>query len=51
MFTRIYTKSFDYFPDEIKSEIINSLLMYAERMSNEDEYCVENWDISRSILR
>ena len=51
MFTRIYTKSFDYFPIEIKSEIIDQLSMYADQMSNEDEQYVENWDISRRILR
>ena len=46
-FTKIYTKSFKYFPEDIKERIINELTKYADLMTEEDENYLENWDMTK----
>ena len=46
---KIYSKSFIYFPEEIRERIINRLKEYADIMSEEEEKCVENWDMTLDI--
>ena len=43
---KIYTKSFCYFPEDIKDRIIERLFKYTEPMNVIDELCLENWDIT-----
>ena len=45
---KIYTKSFCYFPEDIKEHIIEQLLKYAECMSADDEIYLEKWDMTIS---
>ena len=49
VFTRIYSKSFIYFPDDIKEKLISELKKYADIMSDEDEKVIENWDMTNKI--
>jgi len=42
----IYSKSFSYFPEKIKQKIIEQLIKYSKCMTIEDEFNLENWDIS-----
>jgi hypothetical protein len=46
LFHKIYSKSFIYFPEDIKDEIINKLKKYAEIMDEEEEQYLENWDLT-----
>tara|TARA_B100001287_G_C22686338_1_gene533911 strand:- start:6828 stop:8057 length:1230 start_codon:yes stop_codon:yes gene_type:complete len=46
LFNKIYSKSFVYFPEDIKDEIIEKLKSYAEFMNDEEEKYLENWDIT-----
>ena len=45
-FNKIYSKSFVYFPREIKDILIERLTKYADVMSDEEERCLENWDMT-----
>lgn len=42
---RVYTKSFNYYPEAIKDEIISRLSAYADLMTEEDDKILENWGI------
>lgn len=44
--TKIYTKSFKYFPQDIKNTIIDRLLCCADVMSEEEEHVLEKWDMT-----
>ena len=46
LFHKIYSKSFIYFPEDIKDKIINELTKYAEIMNKEEEQYLENWDLT-----
>ena len=47
LFNKIYSKSFIYFPNDIKNRIINELLKYAQIMDEAEEKYLENWDLTR----
>lgn len=47
LFKRIYSKSFIYFPEDIKDRLITELTKYAEIMNEEEEKYLENWDITK----
>ena len=44
LFHKIYSKSFIYFPEDIRNTIIQSLLKYADIMTEEDELYLEQWN-------
>ena len=46
LFTKIYAKSFKYFPQDIQNIIVDRLLCYADVMSNEEEHILEKWDMT-----
>ena len=46
LFNKIYSKSFLYFPEDIKENLINKLTTYAEIMNKEEEHYLENWDLT-----
>jgi hypothetical protein len=46
IFHKIYSKSFIYFPEDIKDKLINELTKYAEIMSEEEEKYLESWDMT-----
>lgn len=47
LFNKIYSKSFIYFPEDIKDRLITELTKYAEIMNEEEEKYLENWDITK----
>jgi len=47
LFNRIYSKSFVYFPEDIKEDIIAKLKSYADLMSEEEEKYLESWDLTK----
>lgn len=47
LFNRIYSKSFVYFPEDIKEEIIEKLKSYADLMTEEEEKYLESWDLTK----
>lgn len=47
LFDKIYSKSFIYFPEDIKEKIISKLTQYAEIMNKEEEQYLENWDLTQ----
>lgn len=47
LFTRIYSKSFIYFPQDIKNRLITELTKYADLMSEEEEKYLESWDLTK----
>lgn len=47
IFNRIYSKSFVYFPEDIKEEIIEKLKSYADLMTPEEDKYIENWDMTK----
>lgn len=46
LFNKIYSKSFIYFPEDIKERIINELTKYAEIMNEKEEQYLENWNLT-----
>ena len=46
LFNKIYSKSFIYFPEDLKEKIINELTKYAEIMNEKEEKYLENWDLT-----
>lgn len=46
-YNRIYTKSFVYFPEEIKDHLIERLTKYADFMTQDEEKAVEKWDMTK----
>ena len=46
LFNKIYTKSFRYFPETLKDEIIKRLLQHADTMSDIEEAYLEKWDMT-----
>ena len=46
LFHRIYSKSFIYFPQDIKTRVIQELQKYAELMTDEEEHYLEKWDFT-----
>ena len=46
LFNKIYSKSFIYFPNDIKDEIITELTKYAQIMSKEEEEYLEQWNMN-----
>ena len=48
VFTKIYSKSFVYFPENIRQKIINKLLEYSEIMNEEEEKYLEKWNLTNS---
>lgn len=47
LFHRIYSKSFIYFPQDIKTRVIQELQKYAEVMTDEEEHYLEKWDFNK----
>lgn len=45
LFLKIYSKSFNYFPVDIKDRLINELVKYADIMTEEEEKYLESWDM------
>jgi hypothetical protein len=45
LFNKIYPKSFVYFPNDIKDEIITELTKYAEIMTIEEQEYLEKWNM------
>lgn len=46
IFHKIYSKSFIYFPDTIKTKLLSKLYNYAEIMNEEEEKYIESWDMT-----
>jgi hypothetical protein len=47
LFNRIYSKSFVYFPEDIKDKLISELTKYADLMTEEEEKYLESWDLTK----
>ena len=47
LFNRIYSKSFIYFPEDIKDKLISELTKYADLMTEEEEKYLESWDLTK----
>ncbi len=46
IFHKIYSKSFIYFPENIKRELLTKLSKYADIMNKEEEKYIESWDMT-----
>lgn len=46
LFHKIYSKSFVYFPEDIKDKLITELTKSADLMTDEEEKYLESWDLT-----